>query len=221
MDASLEPPSLSYPQLFSFQVSYTSRSDHRNSIIPEGSKKGEWRYGILEVDVPMETFFLQDRDRIFLSQTFSSFNKHAEVNSSDDCSLSLIFNSDQWEVAAQNIAEKVCLQHILECIVNNIAVDDVVQSGRDKGIVGLDKNIIKHGRVQRKAINQKRLDDRYLLLCPGKLFVFKNCDIKGKHVRYVTSLLGATVRVCLLRCYPLLDCTHSLIACLLQFGFRH
>ncbi|KAI5075249.1 hypothetical protein GOP47_0009325 [Adiantum capillus-veneris] len=195
MDASLELPSLSYPQLFSFQVSYTSRSDYRNSIIPEGSKRGEWRYGILEVDLPMETFYLQDRDRIFLSQTFSSFNKHAEVNSSDDCNLSLVFNSDQWEVAAQNIAEKFCLQHILECIANNVAIEDVVRIGREKGIVGLDKSIIKHGRVQRKAINQKRLDDRYLVLCPGKLFVFKNFDIKGKHVRYVTSLLGATVRM--------------------------
>ena len=38
MDAPPDPPVLSVPQLFSFQVSYTSRSDYRNSLLPEGSK---------------------------------------------------------------------------------------------------------------------------------------------------------------------------------------
>ncbi|KAH7446404.1 hypothetical protein KP509_01G054200 [Ceratopteris richardii] len=195
MDASFEPPCLSYPQLFSFQVSYASRSDHRNAIILEASKKGEWRYGILEVDFPMETFFIQDHDRIFLSQTFSSFNKYAEANSSDICSLSLIFKSEQWDITVQNIAEKDCLQHILESITRNAGIDDVVLNGKGRGILGLDKNIVKYGSVQRKAVNQQRLDHRFLVLCPGKLFIFKSFDIKGKHVRYVTSLLGAAIRM--------------------------
>ncbi|KAH7432915.1 hypothetical protein KP509_07G045900 [Ceratopteris richardii] len=192
-DAFPDVPSLSYPQLFSFQVSYVDFLVTGDSVISSLSKKEDYRHGILEVDFDVEMLFVHERDRIFMSQGFSTLRNHVDADYADDCSISIKFDTQQWNITSQNIAEKTCIQHLLECIVNGSTIDESLQIGKEKGIIGLDKNIQKHGQLLRRAISHNKLEERFLILVPGKLLLFKNNDIHGKHVRYATSLLGATL----------------------------
>ncbi|KAI5083281.1 hypothetical protein GOP47_0003024 [Adiantum capillus-veneris] len=189
--------SISYAQLFSFQVSYASAFVRSNSFTSADDKKGDYRQGILEVDFYVETLFIQDRDRVLMSQSFSTLRNHVDADYLDGCSLSIKFDSEQWDITSQNIAEKYCIQHLLECIVNGSSIEESLQIGKEKGIIGLDRSIQKHGQILRRAINHNKLEERFLVLVPGKILLFKNFDINGKHARYATSLLGATLRTSL------------------------
>ncbi|MCO5558539.1 hypothetical protein L7F22_012124 [Adiantum nelumboides] len=113
-------PHLSYAQLFSFQVLYSNNADSRGYANAGtfgllGRKKGEWKRAILEVDYTMGTLFLQDKDRIIMSETFEEYKRYkAQVSSLDDTLVSVRFKSGQWEIMAQNAVEKDTLQHLLE-----------------------------------------------------------------------------------------------------------
>ncbi|KAI5058495.1 hypothetical protein GOP47_0026665 [Adiantum capillus-veneris] len=58
-----------------------------------------------------------------------------------------------------------------------------------------NKEVMKYGLVQRRAKTAYKKDERFLLIVPGKLLLFKGMDIAGKHVRFVTSLFGAATRL--------------------------
>ncbi|KAG6551117.1 hypothetical protein Mapa_007352 [Marchantia paleacea] len=58
-----------------------------------------------------------------------------------------------------------------------------------------NKSVLRAGILVRKARTQFKKDERYCVLVPGKLFMFKNPNLPGQHVRYVTSLMGASVRM--------------------------
>lgn len=96
---------------------------------------------------------------------------------------------------AQNVVEKKTLQHLLKCIIHDLGPQEAAESGLAKGLVGVDKDIMKYGLVHRRAKTAYKKDERFLIVVPGKLLLFKGMDIVGKHVRFVTSLLGATTRL--------------------------
>lgn len=95
----------------------------------------------------------------------------------------------------QNIVEKRTLQHLLKCILHDLSPQEAAESGLARGLVGLDKNIMKYGLVHRRAKTAYKKDERFLIVVAGKLLLFKNMDIVGAHVRFVTSLFHATTRL--------------------------
>ncbi|MCO5581415.1 hypothetical protein L7F22_035299 [Adiantum nelumboides] len=181
--------SITYAQLFSFQVSYAGVFVRTDSFTSADDKKGDFRQGILEVDFHME----KDREQVLMSRFFSTLRNHVDADNFDGCSISIKFESEQWNITSQNIAEKFCIQHLLECIVNGSSIDEALQIGKEKGIIGLDRRIQKHGQILRRAFNHNKLEKRFLILVPGKLLLFKNFDVIEKRARYALSLLEATL----------------------------
>ncbi|KAL2619937.1 hypothetical protein R1flu_000142 [Riccia fluitans] len=158
-------------------------------------QKGEWNRSILEVDFTNSMVFLQDKDKIVAAQPFANFKKF--VVSGDDFEDNLVsvrFVSQQWQIMTQNSAEKTCLLHLLQCVAKDTSAEEALASAAP-GILGLNKSVLKAGILVRKAKTQFKKDERYCVLVPGKLFVFKNPNLPGQHARYVTSLLGASVRM--------------------------
>lgn len=202
-------PRLSYAQLFSFQVSYSNHADSRG-YANQGAfgliglatslakKKGEWKRAILEFDFVMETMFLQDKDRIVVSATFKTYRRTVSGSTGDDDDdtlLSIRFEEDQWEVMAQNAEEKKAISLLLECVAKNMSAEDASELGKKNGVIGLDKYIMKSGALIRKAKTAYKKDERFVIIVPGKLLLFLSPDLVGKHVRYVTSLIGARVQI--------------------------
>eukprot|EP00250_Pteridium_aquilinum_P005122 c15264_g1_i1 orf=133-1740(+) len=81
---------------------------------------------------------------------------------------------------------------IIVCIVHDLGPQEAAEAGVAKGLVGLDKEVMKYGLVNRRAKTAYKKDERFLVIVPGKLLLFKGMDIAGKHVRFVTSLFGAS-----------------------------
>ncbi|MCO5558540.1 hypothetical protein L7F22_012125 [Adiantum nelumboides] len=81
------------------------------------------------------------------------------------------------------------------CIVRDLGPQEAADLGVEKGLVGVNKEVMKYGLVQRRAKTAYKKDERFLLIVPGKLLLFKGMDIGGKHVRFVTSLFGASARL--------------------------
>ncbi|KAL3681895.1 hypothetical protein R1sor_024851 [Riccia sorocarpa] len=196
-------PRLSYSQLFSFQVAHnlvaaqetTDRYHVNLQAFKDLLKKGEWNRSILEVDFTNSMVFLQDKDKVVAAQPFANFKKF--VLSGDDFEDNLIsvrFVSQQWQIMTQNSAEKTCLLHLLQCVAKDLSAEEALASA-SPGILGLNKSVLRAGTLVRKAKTQAKKDGRYCVLVPGKLFIFKNPNLIGQHLRYVTSLLGASVRM--------------------------
>ncbi|KAI5072042.1 hypothetical protein GOP47_0012148 [Adiantum capillus-veneris] len=202
-------PRLSYAQLFSFQVSYTNHADSRG-YANQGAfgfiglatslakKKGEWKRAILEFDFVMETVFLQDKDRIVVSATFKTYRRLVSGSSDDDDNdtlLSVRFEEEQWEIMVQNGEEKKAIMHLLDCVAKNMSAEEASEAGKKNGVVGVDNYIMKSGMLIRKAKTAYKKDERFIIIVPGKLLLFMSPELAGKHVRYVTSLIGARVQI--------------------------
>ncbi|MCO5601982.1 hypothetical protein L7F22_056109 [Adiantum nelumboides] len=175
-------PRLSYAQLFSFQVSYTNHADSRGYANQGGfgliglatslaKKKGEWKRAILEFDFVMETMFLQDKDRIVVSAIFKTYRRTVSGSSDDDDNdtlLSLRFEEEQWEIMAQNGEEKKAIMHLLDASSYSFSFSCV------------SKNMFAE---EASEVGKKN----------GVIGV--SSELVGKHVRYVTSLIGARVQI--------------------------
>ncbi|BBN15314.1 hypothetical protein MPTK1_6g18620 [Marchantia polymorpha subsp. ruderalis] len=196
-------PRLSYSQLFSFQVAHNlvaaqqaGERYHVNiSAFKDLLKKGEWNRSILEVDFTNGMIFLQDKDKIIAAQPFSDFKKFVVSGEEfEDNLVSIRFTGQQWQIMTQNSAEKACLLHLLQCVSKDTSAEEALTSA-NPGTLGLNKSVLRAGILIRKARTQFKKDERYCVLVPGKLFMFKNPNLPGQHVRYVTSLMGASVRM--------------------------
>lgn len=102
---------------------------------------------------------------------------------------------EQWEIMAQNVEERKAISHLLECVGKNMSAEEASELGKKNGVIGVDKYIMKSGILVRKAKTAYKKDERFVIIVPGKLLLFLSADLVGKHVRYVTSLIGARVQV--------------------------
>ncbi|XP_024519552.1 uncharacterized protein LOC112342246 [Selaginella moellendorffii] len=182
--AGAPPPPLDYAQLFSFQIAFRDG----------GSGGGkEWEKAILEVNFAVRTFILLDRERVVVARPFDSYTRCAFDKDVEDPFVSLFFGLLELELNVQNSAEKECMLHLLQCIAKNMTAVEAVRQGI--GIVGLDKRILKYGIILRKAKAKRRRTERFLVVVPGKLLMFAGTNILGRHVRSVTSLFRANVKM--------------------------
>eukprot|EP01018_Ginkgo_biloba_P026324 Gb_08156 [translate_table: standard] len=133
---------LSYQQLFSFQVSCISTFDRRACAgTPSGffvKKKGEWKRVILVLDVKGCVFLIISEGKIILSQSFDAYRRYANGEDYvDNLLIYLQFKDEQWEIVTQNVVERRCLEHLLQCVIKGILPEEAVKAGINKGIIGL------------------------------------------------------------------------------------
>ncbi|KAI5075653.1 hypothetical protein GOP47_0009729, partial [Adiantum capillus-veneris] len=150
------------------------------------------RRGIIEVDFATGSLLLADKDKPIASQEFRALKR--KYAGEGDLLISLQFQGNEsWDITAQCSDEKRTLNHLLECILRKLSLEQIIDAGKDKGVMGLDKTIIKAGVLKRKAKTAYKVDERFIVLVPGKLLLFKGSDISSKRIRYVTTLTRARV----------------------------
>ena len=93
-----------------------------------------------------------------------------------------------WDLTFQNEADFATAKYLFRCVEEDKEWSAVVRDA--DGVHCLETRILKAGIIAR--LGKRGVKPRLVVVCPGKLFIFKQNPV-GSYVRFVSNLIGAAV----------------------------